>query len=139
MEKTQFFLAIDPGREKVGMAVLSGEGKIKWMGIVGVTHLRQEIQMLQSRFSFQKVVMGGSTGKDTIVGILREVGLEVVLVDERYSSEEARALYFRERFPSFWRRILPLSFLFPRRPYDDWQAVVIGRRYLQNRRDKALE
>lgn len=139
MEKTRFFLAIDPGREKVGMAVLSGDGKIKWMEIVSVTDLRQEIQRLQSRFSFQKVVMGGSTGKDKIVGILRELNLEVMLVDERYSSEEARELYFRERFPSFWRRILPLSFLFPRHPYDDWQAVVIGRRYLQNRRDKALE
>ncbi|MCX7667321.1 MAG: hypothetical protein N2Z84_00105 [Atribacterota bacterium] len=139
MGKTQFFLAIDPGKEKVGMAVLSEEGKIKWMGIVNVVNLRQEIQMLQSKFSFQKVVLGASTGKDRVVEILRELNLEVMLVDERYSSEEARKLYFKERFPSFWKKILPLSFLSPSRPYDDWQAVVIGRRYLRNRRDEALE
>ncbi|MEN3185397.1 MAG: hypothetical protein ABDK94_01990 [Atribacterota bacterium] len=139
MKKTQFFLAVDPGKEKVGMAVLSEEGKIKWMGIVSVTGFQREIEGLRSRFSFQKAVLGASTGKERIIKILQELGLEIMLVDERYSSEEARELYFKESFPSFWRKILPLSFLFPRRPYDDWQAVVIGRRYLKNQGDTALE
>ncbi|MGC8778370.1 MAG: hypothetical protein ACP5Q4_06790, partial [Candidatus Caldatribacteriaceae bacterium] len=78
-------------------------------------------------------------GKEKVMEVLQEFNLEISLVDERYSSEEARELYFQERFSSFWRRVLPLSLFSPRRPYDDWQAVVIARRYLQIRRGEIFE
>ncbi len=139
MEQWQFFLAVDPGREKVGMAVLTWEGKVKWMGIVPVGDLGRTIRHLQSRFPFRDVVLGNSTGKEKVMEVLQEFNLEISLVDERYSSEEARELYFQERFSSFWRRVLPLSLFSPRRPYDDWQAVVIARRYLQIRRGEIFE
>jgi len=138
MEKAKFFLAVDPGREKAGMAVLSQEGKVRWMGVVPVRNLERAIRDLNSRFPFREVVLGDSTGMGRTVEILRRLDLEIHLVDERHSSEEARELYFQERFSSFWRRILPISLLFPRHPYDDWQAVVIGRRYLREQRGETL-
>lgn len=136
MGRPKSFLAIDPGREKIGVAVLSWEGKVQWMGIVNVPDLEREVRTLQSQFDFTEAVLGDSTGKERIMEILQTLGLAVALVDERYSSEEARRLYCRERFSSVWWRILPLSLFSPRCPYDDWQAVVIGRRYLQCQRSE---
>ncbi|MGQ9474051.1 MAG: hypothetical protein ACUVQZ_05165 [Candidatus Caldatribacteriaceae bacterium] len=133
-----YFLAIDPGREKVGMAVLSSEGKVQWMGIVSLVDLERKIQGLASHFSFQEVVIGDSTGKEEVIEVVERLRYRIALVDEKHSSEEARTLYFQERFSFFWRKILPLSLFFPRHPYDDWQAVVIGLRRLQIREGETL-
>lgn len=122
----------------MGMAVLSSEGKVQWMGIVSLADLEKKIQGLASHFSFQEVVIGDSTGKEEVMEVVERLCYRFTLVDEKHSSEEARALYFQERFSFFWRKILPLSLFFPRRPYDDWQAVVIGRRHLRIREGETL-
>lgn len=131
----KYFLALDPGREKVGVAVLSFKGEVMWRGIVPVVELEGVIETLYTRFAFEESVVGDSTGKEKVTTILYQMGFKVSLVDERYSSEEARKLYFREGKLPWWKKLIPLSFLYPRGPYDDWQAVVIGRRYLEVRKE----
>jgi len=68
--------------------------------------------------------------------ILEKMNLSFTLVDEHNSSEEARKLYFQAHPPRGWRKIVPLSFLYPDEAFDDWQAVVIGRRYLNQRKSE---
>lgn len=58
--------------------------------------------------------------------------LKVVAVEERNSTLEARALYWQEKPPRGWRRVLPLSLQEPPEPVDDFAAVVLARRFLKS-------
>ena len=127
-EKTIF--SIDPGREKVGVAILSLQGEVLFHNVLPEEEIEKEIKMLKKQYRPFQVVVGNSTGREKVLEILRKMGLSFTLVDEHNSSEEARKLYFQAHPPRGWRKIVPLSFLYPDGAFDDWQAVVIGRRYL---------
>ena len=58
------------------------------------------------------------------------VGMEVTLVDEHRSTEEARRRYFVDNPPSGWRRLMPRGLLTPPVPYDDYVAIILAERYL---------
>ena len=130
----EVILSIDPGKEKVGVAVLSSQGEVWFRKILTEEEVEEEIQILKKQYGYSQIVVGDSTGKEKILEILRKMGLAFALVDERNSSEEARKLYFRAHPPRGWERLFPF-FLYPM-PFDDWQAVVIGRRYLDQKRVK---
>ena len=132
----EVILSIDPGKEKVGVAVLSSQGEVWFRKILTEEEVEEEIQILKKQYGYSQIVVGDSTGKEKILEILRKMGLAFALVDERNSSEEARKLYFRAHPPRGWRKIVPLSFLYPDAPFDDWQAVVIGRRYLDQKKSE---
>lgn len=126
----EVILSIDPGKEKVGMAVLSSRGEVRFRKILSEEKLEKEIHILKEKYGPLQVVVGNSTGSEKVLRILEKMNLPFTLVDERNSSEEARKLYFQAHPPRGWRKIVPLSFLYPDRAFDDWQAVVIGRRYI---------
>lgn len=132
----EMILSIDPGREKVGMAILSLQGEVWYREILPEEEIEKKIQALKRKYGHFQVVVGNSTGKEKVLEILRKMGLSFTLVDERNSSEEARKLYFQAHPPRGWRKIVPLSFLYPDAAFDDWQAVVIGRRYLNQRKSE---
>ncbi|HXL01696.1 MAG TPA: pre-16S rRNA-processing nuclease YqgF [Candidatus Atribacteria bacterium] len=133
-EKTIF--SIDPGREKVGVAILSLQGEVLFHDILPEGEIEREINILREKYRPFQVVVGNSTGREKIMKILEKMNLSFTLVDEHNSSEEARKLYFQAHPPRGWRKIVPLSFLYPDEAFDDWQAVVIGRRYLNQRKSE---
>ncbi len=133
-EKTIF--SIDPGREKVGVAILSLQGEVLFHNVLPEEEIEKEIKMLKKQYRPFQVVVGNSTGREKVLEILRKMDLSFTLVDEHNSSEEARKLYFQAHPPRGWRKIVPLSFLYPDEVFDDWQAVVIGRRYLNQRKSE---
>jgi len=133
-EKTIF--SIDPGREKVGVAILSLQGEVLFHNVLPEEEIEKEIKMLKKQYRPFQVVVGNSTGREKIMKILEKMNLSFTLVDEHNSSEEARKLYFQAHPPRGWRKIVPLSFLYPDEVFDDWQAVVIGRRYLNQRKSE---
>ncbi|MCX7730042.1 MAG: hypothetical protein N2205_02320 [Candidatus Caldatribacterium sp.] len=60
------------------------------------------------------------------------MGFQTYCVDEQGSSEEARRLYLEEKRVRGWKKVVVfLGFLLSSRSFDDWQAVVIGRRFLK--------
>jgi len=128
--KEEVILSIDPGKEKVGVAVLSLQGEVLFHGILPEGEIEREINILREKYGPFQVVVGSSTGREKIMEILEKMNLAFTMVDERHSSEEARKLYFQAHPPRRWKKIVPLSFLYPDGAFDDWQAVVIGRRYL---------
>ena len=60
--------------------------------------------------------------------------MPVHLIDERETTLRARALYFADHPPRGWRRLIPLGMQLPPCPIDDYAAVLIGRRFLQESR-----
>jgi len=125
-------LSIDPGREKYGLALLDLNGRVLIQTILPLEKLTVSIADHVKRCSHLKMVIGNSTGRESVIRIARQLGIEYEVIDERHSSEEARRLYFQAHPPRGLKKILPRGFLIPSVAYDDWSAVIIGRRYLAN-------
>ncbi|HEY0075893.1 MAG TPA: hypothetical protein VGB77_17455 [Abditibacteriaceae bacterium] len=127
-------LAIDPGRDKCGVALVTREGqseKILWRRVVAAGQMGEVIEELSQTWSFSQVVLGDSTAsaqwRAKIEEWLPEV--EISLINESHSTYEARALYWQTHPPHGWRRLLPLSLQEPPEPVDDFAAVILARRF----------
>ena len=122
-------LAVDPGREKCGVAVFGPDGPIIRC-VIGLEALRDlAAQWIQS-YGAEGVVVGDGTGSELVFDILKDLRAQVEVVTERGSTLAARRRYFRDHPPRGWRRLLPLSLQVPPEPYDDYAAEVLGEQYL---------
>lgn len=127
-------LGIDPGTRKAGFAVLSGDAATVFdLGIETVEALLERAKVLVSEHEIAAVALGTGTNAEALGAQLRSLGIPVHLVDERETTLRARALYFADHPPRGWRRLIPLSFQLPPRPIDDYAAVLIARRHLEDR------
>jgi RNase H-fold protein (predicted Holliday junction resolvase) len=91
------------------------------------------IEDLRQQFPVSMVVMGNQTSSQSWKQQLAEVAdpLRVVLVDERYSSLEARDRYWQMYPPRGLTRLLPQGMRTPPRPIDDIVAILLIERYLE--------
>ena len=130
-------LAVDPGSEKCGLALLEADGSVVERSVFPVSEVGQRVKGMLSP-AVEKVVLGSGTGSNSVAAVLgpicRRERIPLAIVGEEHTTAMARVLYFRENPPRGWRRLIPISFQTPPRPYDDYGAVVIGRRYLESRK-----
>ena len=128
-----FVLAIDPGRDKCGLALLRGDGEVLKQSVVRTAEVGDTVAVLVQRHPGAVVIVGDRTGgRDISATLDKRLQQKTVLVDEHRSTEEGRRRYFRENPPRGWRRLLPLGLQTPPRPYDDYVAVIIAERYLES-------
>lgn len=132
MSSLRNILGIDPGREKVGLAVVDQDGQILWRKIVPPRELGLALREALDAYHPEVLALGGSTASGAARTILDGAGanLKVTVVDEKNSTLEARALYWEANPPSGWRRLVPISLQVPPEPVDDFAAAVLGRRLL---------
>ena len=122
-------LAIDPGRDKCGIAVLSPQGDVLLHEIVPTGALETRVSELAAEYA-PRIIMGdGTTSAATKARIEAQVGA-VTLVDEYRTTEAGRRLYWAENPPRGWRRLVPRGLLTPTVPVDDFAAVALARRFL---------
>lgn len=129
-------LAIDPGSDKCGIAVVSSSLEVLERIIVAPERVAETVQTLAETYNIQKVAIGNAT---TSRKLRQTLGthlphIEFVSIDEKNSTLEARALYWKATPPRGWRRFLPLSLQLPPTPIDDFAAVVLAFRFFENRR-----
>lgn len=124
-------LAIDPGSSKVGLAVVRSDGQVLYRAVLAVEDFAREVEALYQRFRPQRIVVGGGTGLRSIEPLLHQLLPDVPLqvVNEAYTSEQARRRYLRENPPKGWRRFIPSFLRTPEQPYDDYVAVILAERY----------
>ncbi|MGC8784507.1 MAG: hypothetical protein ACP5RN_08990 [Armatimonadota bacterium] len=124
-------LGIDPGRSKVGLAVVRNDGQVLYHAVLAIEELGKEIASLFGRFRPRCIVVGGGTGFRALEPLLRNLSSDVPVrvVDEAYTSEEARRRYLRENPPKGWRKIIPSWLRTPEQPYDDYVAIILAERY----------
>ena len=84
-----------------------------------------------------ELIIGSGTGSKPLIKQCKEANLriQVVLVDEFKTSEEARLRYVKENPPTDWKRLIPQSLRTPDAPYDDYVAIILAERYW-NRKEK---
>ena len=127
-------LAIDPGRDKCGVAVVGLDGRVLHREIVPTREVADAASRLVAEYGVSRLVVGDRTGaKEVCRALAARVRLPPQMVDEHRSSEQARRRFLEENRPRGWRRLLPITLLSPGRPYDDYVAVLLAERYLKKR------
>lgn len=126
-------LAIDPGREKTGIAILKNSDVLEHK-IINSEELMQIIKSLLEKYIIKTIVMGNGTSSKKKYDLLKQefIDRDIVLINEYRTTDEARKLYFQENPPKGWKKLIPLGIQVPPVPVDDYAAIVIGRKYLKD-------
>ena len=126
-------LAIDPGREKTGIAILKNSDVLEHK-IINSDELVQIIKSLLEKYFIKTIVMGNGTSSKKKYDLLKQefIDRDIVLINEYRTTDEARKLYFQENPPKGWKKLIPLGMQVPPVPVDDYAAIVIGRKYLKD-------
>jgi RNase H-fold protein (predicted Holliday junction resolvase) len=127
-------LGFDPGRDKCGLAVMGREQQLLYHQVVPSQEAIATIQQLCQQFVVEIIVMGDqTTAKRWKQKISHDLptSVPIVLVDERYSSLEARDRYWQMYPPKGIQRLIPQGLREPPRPVDDIVAILLIERYLQ--------
>lgn len=127
--------AIDPGREKCGVAVVDEDGRVLEQAVIATVLLADEMTARVKEFRPERILLGNGTTSRTAEETIREAipDVPVEIVDEYRTTDDARIAYWKANPPSGWRRLFPTSMQVPPAPVDDYVAVILARRYLLNR------
>ncbi len=136
-------IAVDPGREKCGVAVVApGSGatdkaqyRVLERSVVARGNVVAHLEEWLERFPGAILVLGDATASRALQSEIAAhwPQLVVEMQDERGSTLEARALYWREKPPRGWRKLWPLSLQMPPEALDDFAAVVLAQRFLERK------
>ena len=140
----QYYLGIDPGRDKTGVALVEETGRILVVQVMRTRNFSdvllrflydtfQERNIWGLRKKLKAVVLGNGTGSEEHKQWVESAlpGFTIHIVDEEYSTEEARALYWRLYPPHGLRRLIPLGLQTPPEPLDGYAAVVQVHRFME--------
>lgn len=130
-------VAIDPGREKCGLAVVHKEQGIICKTIIATPGLAAATVNLAATYKLTTVVIGSSTTSVAARGELDAVHvnghkLTLIPINEYRSTDEARKRYWRDNPPQGLKRLIPTTLQVPPVPVDDYAAVILAERYFAN-------
>lgn len=131
--KQPVILGFDPGRDKCGVAIMGVDRKLYYHEIVSATEAIVKIKTLRQNYPISLLVMGDQTTAKRWKKDLQQQFSEpinIVLVDERYSTLEARDRYWQMFPPKGLTKLLPQGMRQPPRPIDDIVAILLIERYL---------
>lgn len=131
---TQMIIAVDPGREKCGIAVVHKITGAIVRDVVPTDQLTAVVEELLTVHNVRTVVIGDGTSsqaaKEKLKNIrINEQGVEVILVNEGHSTDEARKRYWQENPPRGLMKFIPVTMQVPPKPVDDYVAVILAERY----------
>ncbi len=132
--KTDRVLAVDPGREKCGVAVVDRQRGVLRQAVVESTRLLLFAETVIREFECRTIVLGDGTAtaetkKEVSLLLTENIVDQIVVVDERNSTQEARMRYWLAHPPSGWRKFIPVGLLTPPCAIDDFAAIILGERY----------
>ncbi len=126
-------LGLDPGRAKCGLAVVGLDRSLHYHQVVEVDAVTETIQKLRESYPISNIVMGDQTGSKEWLKTLEALpnAPRVILIDERYSSLEARDRYWQMYPPTGLSKLMPQSLRSIPQPIDDIVAILLIERYLK--------
>lgn len=123
-------LAIDPGREKCGVAILN-QKSIELHEVVLRSDLIERIKQVLP--STGPIIIGDGTGsndiKEELVRQIDNIASRIVIIREDFSTVEARTLYWQLNPPTGWRKFIPVTLQTPQVAVDDYVAIILAQRY----------
>ncbi len=129
-------LGIDPGSSKCGLAVVQSDGEILFTNIIDSSELITNVQQLILNWNPDIVLLGNGTGSKTKAAQLAASipDIKLLIVDESYTSEAARARYLKANPAKGFQRLVPPTLRSPDKPYDDYVAIILCERYFATRK-----
>ena len=132
----QCIVAVDPGREKCGVAVVDREQGPLWQKVVPSDELLPAVTTLVREYDCRVVALGNQTSSAVAAQKLKPLLdqskiEEIYMIDEHGSTEKARSRYWEANPPTGWRRFIPIGLLVPPCAIDDFAAIILGERYLE--------
>ena len=122
----EIVLAVDPGRDKVGMAVVSKAHGTLLRCVASASDYASRGAKLAAAHGVHRIVVGDRTGsREAVRALALSSGLEVITVDEHRSSMEARQRYLCEHRGTGLCRFVPIGLRTPRN-----RSMITWRRYL---------
>ena len=123
-------IGVDPGRDKCGVAVLNSGGGVKFSKVVPTGDLELTLKKLAAQFDVELLILGNDTTHIDAENKIKALNLPVKVVDEKFTTEEARKLYWKKNPPRGWRKLLPTSMQVPPDPVDNLVAEILVLRHL---------
>lgn len=126
-------MAVDPGRDKCGLAILNTQGEILWRQVIATVSLEKIASEKAREHAAAVLILGNGTTSKEAEGRLKRAlpDADLRVVDEYRTTEEAKRLYWQVKPPTGWRRLLPLGLQVPPEPVDDLVAVILARREIE--------
>ncbi len=123
-------MAIDPGRDKTGIAIVDSSRKVYFKDIVSTEAVISCLRDLSKEYKIDIIILGNGTYSGNIYKqIKKNLPLPVEFIDERNSTFRAEKKYRQEK-QGWLSRLIQWK---PDRPLDDYAAVVLAERYLENK------
>ena len=124
-------MGVDPGRDKCGVAVLDSDGEVKFSEVIVTDEFEIVMQKLSAQFEIELAILGNGTTHTEAEKKIRKACLQVKVVDEKFTTEQARRLYWQKFPPQGWRKLLPTSLQVPPVPVDNIVAEILVKRFLE--------
>lgn len=131
-------VAIDPGREKCGIAVVHREQGVIEKKIIETAALASVVTTLADTYKITTAIIGDGTTSNTAQAVISDINsggekVTVIPVNEYRSTDEARKRYWIDHPPTGFKRLLPTTMQVPPEPVDDYVAVILAERYFAGR------
>ena len=132
MNKTELYLGVDPGRDKTGAALVTGDGTLVRQAILPTEGFLDHLKEFLAADRPAGCVLGEGTTSKTMHRQLAEAFPQLPLyeVDEYGSTQEAKKLYWQLNPPRGWKKLLPTALLSEPSAVDGLAAVVLVKRFL---------
>jgi RNase H-fold protein (predicted Holliday junction resolvase) len=130
----KYLLALDPGSDKVGVAVLDYQAQEKEKTIVKIDELIDHLKEIFKIYQIKEIIIGNGTGSEKIIEMLKNnfAVRKIYLVEEKFTTEEAQARYLKEKPMSNYEKLLRKIVSWKlKKPLDDYAALIIGEKYLE--------
>lgn len=135
--KNMNIIAVDPGREKCGLAVLEKSGEainVLSQRVIATEALASAVNECALKHECKTLVIGNGTTSKTAQQTIKTAcpALNIVVVDEYRTTDLAKKTYWVAHPPRGLKRLIPTTMLVPPEPVDDFVAVILGTRYLKS-------
>ena len=128
-------LAIDPGSEKTGIAILDDNIQLLEKQIIPTGELEKTCDRLFFQYNISNIALGNGTGSQSIKRRINNwlqehnISTTIHLVNEKYTTEMGRIRYWKHTPRHSWRALIPTTWQSPPEPIDDFVAWIIGEKF----------
>ena len=136
MPEEEIIIAIDPGTKKCGYAVVDSNLSFLQREVVSTEKIAKTIEDSLNIYKINKIILGNGTNYKSIEESLKNQfpQLKIILIEEEFSTLEAREKYFKAHPPRGIFKLIPLSLRVPLGHYDDFVAVLLAEKYFKNKK-----
>jgi len=133
MPEEEIIIAIDPGTKKCGYAVVDSNLSVLQREVVPTGKITKTIEDSLNIYKINKIILGNGTNYKNIEERLKNHFslLKIVLIEEEFSTLEARKKYFEAHPPQGIYKLIPLSLRVPPCHYDDFVAILLAEKYFK--------